>query len=78
MRHYQELTGESPRESATAESSTTIASVGALQTQAQRLPLPPPPSLSALAPHSTGHAYHHQATDYVALLSDDDTDEKNS
>jgi soluble lytic murein transglycosylase-like protein len=78
LRHYQELTGESPRHRAAAESNAAIASVGALQTQAQHFPLPAPPSLSALAPHSTSHAYHHQATDYVALLGDDDTDEKNS
>lgn len=78
MRHYRELTGESPHDNAAAESSSTIASVGTLQTQAQRLPLPPPPSFSALGPHSTSRSFHRQATDYVALLSDDDTDEKSS
>jgi soluble lytic murein transglycosylase-like protein len=80
MRHYQRLTGESAQSSAIAESGATIASVGALHGFAQRAPvmprLPPPaiPSTHAQA----AHAYHRQATDYVALLSDDDTDENNS
>jgi Transglycosylase SLT domain len=80
MRHYQRLTGEpaaSPQASADAESSATIASVGALQSQAQRLPpLPPLPALAELPPRSA-HAYQRQATDYIAMLSDD-TDEHDS
>jgi hypothetical protein len=73
MRHYQRLTGEPVQSNAIAESSATIASVGALQNAAQALPpmppLPPPP-------HSS-HAFHRQATDYLALVNDD-RDEDNS
>jgi Transglycosylase SLT domain len=81
MRHYQRLTGESlpsPQSSAVAGSSATIASVGALQNCAQRLPLLPPPisAVAASQPH-TARAFHRQATDYVALLNDD-TDEHDS
>jgi hypothetical protein len=78
MRHYARLTGESPESSAVAESSATIASVGALQSQAQRLPLSAPmmPAIAASQPHA-GRAYHRQATDYLALLNDD-TDENDS
>jgi hypothetical protein len=67
------LTGESPQSTAVAESSATIASVGALRGVAQSLPLTPP--TLAGVPHA--RAYHPQATDYLALLRDD-TDEKNS
>ena len=50
MRHYEQLGGtDSPHSSAIAECATTIASVGALQSQAQRLPMPPLPSPGALA-----------------------------
>jgi soluble lytic murein transglycosylase-like protein len=72
LRHYQRLTGESPQSTAVAESSATIASVGALRGVAQSLPLTPP-TLAVV--HA--RAYHPQATDYLALLRDD-TDEKNS
>ncbi len=78
MRHYQRLTGASAHSSAVAESGTAIASVGALHTFAQRAPtMPPlPHPMAAGQPHAT-HAYHRQATDYLALLGDD-TDENNS
>jgi Transglycosylase SLT domain len=80
MRHYQRLAGEvpSPQSSAVAESSATIASVGALQNCAQRLPLLPPsiPAVAASRPHAA-RAYHRQATNYLALLNDD-TDEHDS
>lgn len=72
MRHYHLLTGESPQTSAIAESSATIASVGTLQMQAQRLPFLPPelPPFSAPAPHAS-HAFHRAPTDYIALFDDD-------
>ncbi len=73
MRHYQRLTGESPQTSAIAESSATVASVGQLQLQAQRLPFLPP-SMPPIAPaprHAASHAYFRQPTDYIALLDDD-------
>lgn len=78
MRHYRLITGqspqtsESPQTSAIAESSATIASVGSLQLQAQRLPFLAPslPPLSAPEPHAT-HAFHRQPTDYIALFDDD-------
>jgi Transglycosylase SLT domain len=77
MRHYEQLgAGDSPASSAIAESATTIASVGALQTQAQRLPMPPPP-LTAPQTRSPAASYHRQATDYLSLLNDE-TDEKDS
>ncbi len=76
LRHYQQLSGESPQSSAVAESSETIASVGALQAQAQRLPPLPPPPMPASRTNAA-HAYHRQATDYVAQLNDD-TDENDS
>ncbi len=78
MRHYQRLTGEPAQASAIAESGETIASVGALQSAAQRLP--PMPSISLSTPSGglrTAHAYHRQSTDYLSLLSDD-TDQTNS
>jgi soluble lytic murein transglycosylase-like protein len=73
MRHYQRLTAESPQASAIAESSATVASVGTLELQAQRLPLLPPtlPTISPTAPRDVSRAYHRQPTDYVALLDDD-------
>lgn len=73
MRHYRRLTGESPQSSAAAESSATIASVGTLQLQAQRLPfLPAPlPPISPAVPDAAPHTYHRQATDYIALFDDD-------
>src|ERR1700729_1658145 len=74
LRHYQRLTGESPRSSAIAESHAEIASTGALRAQAQRLPLPATPFAGrAVSPHT----YQRQATDYLSLLNDD-TDENNS
>jgi hypothetical protein len=78
MRHYQRICGDAPRVSAVAESGAAIASVSALGAQAQRLPLMPAmaPPIAANA-HHTVHAYHRQATDYVALLGDDN-DETNS
>jgi hypothetical protein len=77
LKHYQRLSRQSPQARAVAESSETIASVGALQTRAQRLPLAAP-ALPPIAAHrqSSVHHYQPQATDYVALL--DDTDETNS
>jgi len=73
MRHYQRLTGESPQTSAIAESSATIASVGTLQLQAQRLPFLPAalPPISPAPARDVSHAYHRQPTDYIALLDDD-------
>ena len=79
MRHYQRLTGESAHSSAVAESGATIASIGTLHSFAQRTPAMPrlmPPAMPASHAHSA-HAYHRQATDYLALLYDD-TDENNS
>ncbi len=77
IRHYQRLTGEPPQSLAVAESGATVASVGALATAAQRLPTMrlAPPTSSGLSREP--HVYHRQATDYVALLSDDN-DENNS
>jgi soluble lytic murein transglycosylase-like protein len=81
LRHYAQLTGESPHAAAIAESTATVASVGALQAHAQSLPSMPvlpalPPTIPS--PHANRAApYRHQATDYVALLNDDN-DEKNS
>jgi soluble lytic murein transglycosylase-like protein len=79
MRHYQRLTGESVpsvRAAAAAESATTVASVGALQSYAASVPPPPPLSAVALSP-SHDHRYHREATDYLSL-ADDDADEYNS
>ncbi len=77
LRHYDRLTGESPQSSAIAESSTTVASVGALESCAQILPpMPALPSASIVAPQSA-RGYHEQATDYVALFDNDD-DQKNT
>lgn len=80
MRHYQRLTGESAssvQSLADAESGTTVASVGALQTYAAGAPLAPP-ALPALAPSpSHDHTYHRQAMDYLSLV-DDDADEYDS
>lgn len=78
MRHYRDLTGESPRSSARAESGTAIASVGALRTMAQRLPPAPPPTPPSLGGQSReARTYRRDVTDYMALLSDDN-DENNS
>jgi hypothetical protein len=82
LRHYQRLTGESPRSTAIAESSETIASTGALRAQAQQLPAAPAPQGPLAAPRAFAsarapHSYQRQATDYLALLNDD-TDETNS
>lgn len=77
LRHYHRLNGESPQSTAVAESSEAVASVGALQSRAQSLPLAPPMSPASLfAPHSA-RSYREQTTDYLALL-DSDNDEKNS
>jgi hypothetical protein len=77
LRHYHRLNGESPQSAAVAESGEAIASVGALQSRAQSLPLAPPMSAPSLfAPHSA-RGYREQTTDYLALL-DSDNDEKNS
>ncbi|MGB6645869.1 MAG: transglycosylase SLT domain-containing protein [Candidatus Cybelea sp.] len=78
LRHYERLTGEPARASAIAESGETVASVGALQSAAERLPPMPSFSLPIRSgePHPA-HAYHRQSTDYLSLLSDD-TDETNS
>jgi len=83
LRHYQRLAGgsaqhiggfeESPESSAVAESGATIASVGSLRAQAQRLPLPMPAFPSR--PHT--HSYQRQPTNYVQFFNDD-TDETNS
>jgi hypothetical protein len=74
LRHYQRITGESPRSAAVAESRAEVESTGALRARAQQMPLPPPVFANrALAPHT----YHRQATDYVALFNDDN-DEKDS
>lgn len=83
LRHRARLDGESPQSEAIAESPSSVASVGALQAQAQSLPITPSFVPSSLpAPPSASHeasnaAYHHQATDYLALLSAD-TDENDS
>ncbi len=77
LRHYDRLTGESPQSSAIAESSATVASVGALESRAQSLPpMPaiPPPIAMMMAPHPA-RTFHEQTTDYVALF---DNDDKNS
>lgn len=73
MRHYRRLTGESPQSPAAAESSATIASVGTLQLQAQRLPFfpAPLPPISPARLDAAPHTYHRQATDYIALFDDD-------
>ena len=76
MRHYQRLTGDVPpaaQSTAAEESSTTIASLGALQTYAQSVPLAPSLPAVALTPSESHHAYHRQATDYIALVDDDAT-----
>jgi soluble lytic murein transglycosylase-like protein len=73
LRHYQRLTGEPAPASAVADSSATVASIGALGSQAQRLPLPQP----ALASLQPAQRYHRQATNYMDLFNDD-TDEINS
>jgi hypothetical protein len=76
MRHYERLTGEAvpaAHSSAADESGATIASVSALQAQAQQLPplaLPPLPSMAFGQSHAS-HAFHRQATDYVAFFNDD-------
>lgn len=78
LRHFQLISGESPQSSAIAESSTAIASTGALRDEAQSLPLMP--SIALPTPPSPMHAeraYRQQATDYLALLNDD-TDEHDS
>ena len=78
MRHYQRLTGASAQSSAIAESSTTIASVGALHTRSA----PPPcrrlcrrrrwPANRMLRARTTAK----QRT--ISQLLSDDTDENNS
>ncbi len=75
MRHYQQLTGgsepfEAAQSSAVAESSATVSSVGALQTAAQGLPMPPP----TLPNTSHPQTYHRQSTDYLSFFSDDNDD----
>jgi hypothetical protein len=64
---------ESPESSAIAESGTTIASIGSLRAQAQRLPLP----MAALPSRPHAHSYQRQPTNYVQFFNDD-TDESNS
>jgi len=68
MRHYERLTDHSLHASAVAEKSDAIASTGVLRERAQHFPLAAPPSSPARA-----HAapYRRQATDYTALLNDD-------
>jgi hypothetical protein len=76
MRHYEQLGGsDSPEASAIAESATTVASVGALQSRAQQLPTPPLPVAAQARPSAA--SYHRQATDYLGFFNDA-TDEKNS
>lgn len=75
LRHYQQLTrGSAPilaaQCSAAAESSATVASVGALQNAAQSLPLP----AISLPSASPAHAFHRQSTDYLSFFSDDNDD----
>jgi Transglycosylase SLT domain len=75
MRHYQQLTGGSApvaaaQTTAADESSATVASVNALQSAAQSLPLPAISLPSASQPH----AFHRQSTDYLSFFTDDDTD----
>jgi len=77
MRHYETLGGgDSPESSAIAESATTIASVGALRSQAQQLPMPPLPAPEERQMRPNAASYHRQATDYLGFLND--VDEKNS
>lgn len=79
MRHYHDLTGHadpaivaSAQSSAVAETQTTVASTGMLQSIAQRFAPLPPPSL----PQSHHQpAYHRQATDYLSLTTDDTTND---
>jgi hypothetical protein len=78
MRHYEQLGGSaSPEASAIAESATTVASVGALQSRAQQLPMPPLPAPVAAHTRPSAAPYHRQATDYLGFFNDA-TDEKNS
>ena len=79
LRHYHQLTGESPAiDRHRRRSNATVASVGELQSRAQSLPLVAaiPPPISAFAVHPA-RSYREQTTDYLALL-DSDNDEKNS
>jgi hypothetical protein len=79
MRHYQLIAGDSPHSSAIAESNNEIASTGALRAQAQSLPFVALPAPVIPFSHAQGaRAYQPQATDYLALVRDDDNDENNS
>jgi hypothetical protein len=60
--------GESPENSAVAELSNLIASLGTLSAQAQTLPLTPPTLPGAQQPPS----YQPQATDYLQFAQDSD------
>jgi hypothetical protein len=76
LRHYQRLTGSEPEEpahsTAIAESNTAIASVDALRSQSQRLPLAMPPlPMRALSLASHPRSFHREATNYLQLVSDD-------
>lgn len=74
LRHYHRLTSTDPRTSidpclvpSLDEPHATIASVGVLQAQAQRLPLPMP----SRPPPAHQHPFHRQSTDYLQLVADD-------
>jgi hypothetical protein len=59
--------GSSPHDSAVAEMRSLIATLGALQSQAQGFPsLPTPPQ-----PSQPPQTYHQQVTDYAGLLTGD-------
>lgn len=78
LRHYDRLGGDQAHAEAIAESATTMASVGTLQSQAQHLPLLPPPLAPAALPVHQAAQYHRVATDYLALLRDDTDDTNDS
>jgi soluble lytic murein transglycosylase-like protein len=71
LRHYRKLDGkpdESPQSTAIAESGATVASVGTLSAQAQRLPMP---MAMPIATRQREHTYHREATNYQQLFTDD-------
>ncbi len=79
MRHYSDLTGqtpaaeaESPQSSAVADMQSTLQSTGMLQNAAQRFPPLPTPSLPALH-HDP--PYRPQATDYLSIATGDTTND---
>jgi hypothetical protein len=76
LRHYQRLTGNEPDEpahlTAVAESNAAMASVDALRSQAQQLPLAMPAlAPPALSSASHARAFHREATNYLQLVNDD-------